>query len=1088
VPDPEPETLNPVVELDSDGDGTFELTGSPGQRFPVRYEKEGTFVATAKINGVRVGSLRIVVIGVVFPKKVACEVGFTRSVDVNTGGRPGTDVFFGPLDPADLTVSIQQVSGNWARLLVMPLRRGTPVILARLGARDGPVLGQREVDEFTQRTTSAKVLLTTDDEGGGSVGTARLVMDPLVLYSDGTDRNPFAVLTFSSAGCVFDGGITELVVTTADFVAHTDGTGSYAFRIHLAPGQQKHCHRTVFCQANSDPQEISFGDVQQNGVWVKFRSSRMVWCEEDNQNSNRALGDLEVTTSEDYDDSFGGFTLCCAPSYVDASIDFGEFANEGYRDLGSEAPGGSLSDKGTASPSGYVSMIGYTEGTHDFMINSGGGYGKGESQMLEEAVEVLTFGTLNVSGGGQVVSTSQGQAAEVLHVPDAGAAGTSITISLTDYTNKDPDERRRWKITDSDGKAPEGWQATTEGLFSEDGYEFSRTWVPPVGQESPNRQFSVWAWYDYNDNGSCDGEPYRLVQVEIVTIYKVTLTPKEIAANGVATSQATAATGPPGRSVTWSIEGDAKGCGITEDGEVTAATTGGYITVRATDAEFLSLYAEATLTIVKVESVWVDPPGIPADYTSTAQAAATTTPYPRDLVWSIVGDPLGCSIDGDGTVEAGVKAGTITVRATDKAVPEAHADGTLALIVMYLKQVSFGGTKYHVVRKDDGTGDYTPPHWQDNSTPPDGDADDPGDRKYPVCFTRNTKMKVSGKWYVEPPNPPVAISVWGLGPGNLEFPQTVASVTGNDVTITDVECAAPFANEVDFFDADTTSTPPRHTLDIAWTAFYGPAYWGDAGTSKNQAYIVLGDPLTTVYHTLAHLGCKNADGKTAPADVTAAIWTEFTDREVRRVDGVQLTYYASYTNGNVTTASLLSAGDGECGAWAKLFIDMRKVQHIDDVNEYVYVEASTDDGFIVENWTFSGTGTSGHSTYPYLNLPGTPLPGTVSYNWRFAEVTDAPGIAGQGTTNPASLFGNHQVVISGDYYDPSYGAKYPSLQAIDNTLAGFYREMTWPVDEPKVNLDLNGDGDKTDLSVPTKVMLFRKNPAGLDVLETRVNY
>ncbi len=64
------------------------------------------------------------------------------------------------------------------------------------------------------------------------------------------------------------------------------------------------------------------------------------------------------------------------------------------------------------------------------------------------------------------------------------------------------------------------------------------------------------------------------------------------------------------------------------------------------------------------------------------------------------------------------------------------------------------------------------------------------------------------------------------------------------------------------------------------------------------------------------------------------------------------------------------------------------------------------------------------------------------------------------------------------------------LQDIDdNAIDGFYiGPGTYPVDEPTVNLDLNGDGDKTDLGVNTTVILFRKNPAGLNIQETRVNY
>ena len=47
---------------------------------------------------------------------------------------------------------------------------------------------------------------------------------------------------------------------------------------------------------------------------------------------------------------------------------------------------------------------------------------------------------------------------------------------------------------------------------------------------------------------------------------------------------------------------------------------------------------------------------------------------------------------------------------------------------------------------------------------------------------------------------------------------------------------------------------------------------------------------------------------------------------------------------------------------------------------------------------------------------------------------------------------------------------------------------TYPVDEPTVNLDLDGDGDRIEMGVNTTVMLLRKNPTGLNIKETKVNY
>jgi hypothetical protein len=75
-------------------------------------------------------------------------------------------------------------------------------------------------------------------------------------------------------------------------------------------------------------------------------------------------------------------------------------------------------------------------------------------------------------------------------------------------------------------------------------------------------------------------------------------------------------------------------------------------------------------------------------------------------------------------------------------------------------------------------------------------------------------------------------------------------------------------------------------------------------------------------------------------------------------------------------------------------------------------------------------------------------------------------------------------MVSGEYYDPSYGIKRASLADIDNgSIAGFYKVDQILLNEAAYNLDLNQDGDKVDTGVPTFVFLFRKNPAGNDLNE-----
>ena len=257
------------------------------------------------------------------------------------------------------------------------------------------------------------------------------------------------------------------------------------------------------------------------------------------------------------------------------------------------------------------------------------------------------------------------------------------------------------------------------------------------------------------------------------------------------------------------------------------------------------------------------------------------------------------------------------------------------------------------------------------------------------------------------------------------------------------------------------------------------------------------NPAITLFETVAHIGCTNAAGATTAAAATSAIWAEFPDRIVQRKpfdgfnnsDGYAMTYYAAWTCDNYTVDKLLKFGDGQCGAWAKLFIETLSVQGIENALDWLFFfnRDATDPnlGFIVNNWSFLGLGTSGLPDYPYFNIPGTPLVGGASYNWRFAEVTESAGVPGQSNPNPASFFNNHQVVkIGTQYYDPSYGIVHSSLANIDATaIAGYFNFRPLFVDEAHVGLDLNGNGTMTDPAVPTFVFVFQMNPTGNQLVE-----
>lgn len=224
----------------------------------------------------------------------------------------------------------------------------------------------------------------------------------------------------------------------------------------------------------------------------------------------------------------------------------------------------------------------------------------------------------------------------------------------------------------------------------------------------------------------------------------------------------------------------------------------------------------------------------------------------------------------------------------------------------------------------------------------------------------------------------------------------------------------------------------------------GGTTWAAISSTKHTVYVTLADPASSLssssyFESLFEIGCREANGlsgsatdATVKGTVTDAIFGDFANRNVKRVDGTQLTYYHSYLTDVTTTAGLLSGGDGQCGSWASFFLDIRKAQGISDTNDYVLFQPIAGDGFIVNNWLFAATGNSGNTSYPYLNLPSVSLITAISYTWAYSEVNDAVGIPGEGNSNPAALFNNHQMAyVNSQYYDPSYGIKHYSSRRPD---------------------------------------------------------
>ena len=354
-------------------------------------------------------------------------------------------------------------------------------------------------------------------------------------------------------------------------------------------------------------------------------------------------------------------------------------------------------------------------------------------------------------------------------------------------------------------------------------------------------------------------------------------------------------------------------------------------------------------------------------------------------------------------------------------------DATLYVPLFKMNEVSFSTSTIPGWLTDDGTLNtaggidyvtYDAPHWQDGNN--DGDADDPGERKYPIAYVRDTPPSIAGKIKVKPSGL-TALSGFSAkikvtGPGNIAIDETAATIGTDEIELLATASTGNFVKEIDYL----------NPMNLSWEVeVNNKGHWCEAGDTANRTYVTLGVPTTALrQETLFDLGCSTADGEPVAADALADIWGDFTDRSVARVDSVQLKYWNPRVGSCQTLKAMLAdaVGNGTCVAWSRLFKTVCDALGISGTSIIQIESGYRNDGlityddvpttrgqFLVKDWTFTATGTAPVGCAPFTHIA--------------SEVTDDIGVAGQGNSNPPGAFFNHFIVAySGEYYDPSYGS------------------------------------------------------------------
>ncbi|MDB5336927.1 MAG: hypothetical protein JWN70_2546, partial [Planctomycetaceae bacterium] len=405
---------------------------------------------------------------------------------------------------------------------------------------------------------------------------------------------------------------------------------------------------------------------------------------------------------------------------------------------------------------------------------------------------------------------------------------------------------------------------------------------------------------------------------------------------------------------------------------------------------------------------------------------------------------------------------------------------TVNLIVspINLHSADFGGDGILSLKSDpkleDGTStSFSDREWLDSND--DGLVSDDrdvnaisGDHRYPVAYVSGSQITVTPVFKVALDNPELndvlqTALVKVTGPGGI-----TATVTGLRTPII-------FSN-----------VWPEHTtkyydsFHLTWKISIDSGdHWIDISTSRNRLYVTYDTSVATIpiYESVIELSSRNALVSNTPNDIVSRIYDDFTDQVIKRVDGTLLRYWGAVSTADkienlhdifpqvdlstvakdaedsisevTQVKGLLRFGDGQCGAWEKLLMEMLRVQGLEPTGIMIVPAInpsnnSANNFLLVKKWTFS----AGPGYWSQFNLGD-------EYNYNFetfrdntnrnvlSEVTNDEGLAGQGNQEPPGKFLNHflvrwdyqddQGVNQHWYLDPSYGiAKQSTLLAWEN--------------------------------------------------------
>lgn len=264
-----------VIQIDVDGDGTVDFSGASGDRFPFQFREAGEFVAKVYQGDDLASTAKVNVTSVVFPKVVACHIGYERDVMVQVAPAYVNAIKFESQDPTVLAVRIKG-TGLITVLGVKPLKRGTPIITARLPS--GTVIATREVDEFTLSNTASigGIVNDTTSKTSGTIVMKPYIADVWMNFSMFASTSSFKngassfkVNTSQGASTIGEPGFSKVADPEVGI------SGVFKYTVEVPPAENKSCMSVTPSQINS-PEQVIGPQANANGAWCRVKVEKTV--------------------------------------------------------------------------------------------------------------------------------------------------------------------------------------------------------------------------------------------------------------------------------------------------------------------------------------------------------------------------------------------------------------------------------------------------------------------------------------------------------------------------------------------------------------------------------------------------------------------------------------------------------------------------------------------------------------------------------------------------------------------------------------------------------------------------------------------